>query len=587
MPPLYRDAPDRVYSSLDHQLPLIRLLILQTGDAKDILQCNLGVVNLDEAPAYEALSYVWGETTQDLNVHVAKQPMVVTDNLHAALRHLRLPDRERTVWVDALCINQDDDEEKMHQVSMMSRIFQQCLRCIVWLGTISPDGEYTLEDSRATFIMITLIADGGPEELPPPLSTPAGRQGAARALHGMMVQGNQWWKRMWTVQEAVFPKDKLIVWETLSIPWETCVRAARGMMKPTEEQQRVLGLLEQEIYSMDTNEFISPFLSLMMTGEEAATMPLFIAHRWRYREATDPRDKVYGLMGLFNPTFLPSITCDYTKSPADVFTRFALDMMRQMQSLAPLIGWRGEEQATADLPSWALDMVRPEKLINWGCKFWEHWDRHRFFSAAGDSPLGLETLRDCSVLVLKGIMVDTVTVVDEGIAADERVMVPHAEFIRTTRRRQQLVEDFYRSSGGHSGSAQANAFFRTLLGDVITRDERVRRRAEDTDEALFDAYLVNGGWNDAIESLQSMTLNQAFIITETGYLGVGPPQARVGDQVWILVGSRVPFLLRPKPIIDAALPRSFEFLGDAYVHDIMDGQLYAARSHDVEPVWIV
>jgi heterokaryon incompatibility protein (HET) len=579
-----------LYSRLDPLSSRIRLLILQPGAAQDIIRCELRAVTLDDVPDYEALSYCWGETTKNYTVHLVGQSVAVMDNLHDALHQLRLPDRERTLWVDALCINQADNQEKMHQVGMMGRIFQQCLRCIVWLGIIPVGAEYTLKDVRAVFDMITFIADAGPDhlDLPATLGTSADRFGAVRALHGMMLRSNKWWLRIWTVQEAVLPKDKLVVWQTLSISWETCVRAARGMMRPTQEQDTILDLLERELYTMDTNEFITPFLSLMLTGSEDATAPLFIAHRWRYREATDPRDKVYGLMGLIDPTVIPAIACDYTLTPAAVFTKFTLDILRREQSLVPLLGWRGEEQATPDLPTWVLDMVRPEKLVNWGCKFWEHYDRYRYFIADGGLQLVFETLRDGTVLSLMGIMVDTVAVVDEGIAVDERVVVPHEDIVHATRRRQQLVQDFFsrRSSGGDEiGISWKSAFFRTMLGDAITYDERVRRKVEAADEALFDAYLDNCQSNDVVESLTSMTLNQAFFITEEGQLGIGPPHTLKGDQVWVLRGSRVPFVLRPRPT-DEGARRGHAFIGDAYVHNVMDGQFHAANTDKLESIWI-
>jgi hypothetical protein len=76
------------------------------------------------------------------------------------------------------------------------------------------------------------------------------------------------------------------------------------------------------------------------------------------------------------------------------------------------------------------------------------------------------------------------------------------------------------------------------------------------------------------ESLCGMLPNQAFFVTVKGYIGVGPPDARSGDQVWILCGGQVPFVLREtqqeSTAFDGACERSL--VGDAYVHGIMDGE---------------
>ncbi|KAL5603905.1 hypothetical protein FOVSG1_006655 [Fusarium oxysporum f. sp. vasinfectum] len=583
-----------LYPALDAWYPSTRLLVLLPGQLEDSIQCDLLVVNLDDSPHYEALSYVWGGTTQKLTVTIAGKPVVVTDNLHAALYHLRYPDRDRVLWVDALCINQSDDREKMQQVGMMGKIFQGSLHCLVWLGEISTVNDkglrYTVQDAKAAFEMIRLITDDEMEgDLPASLGTSTARKGAVNALSGMMIRGNMWWQRVWTVQEAVLPAQKIILWHTDSIPWTKCIQAAEQMVEPTERHRKVIDLLSPELYSFDVNEFITPFLSLELTKEEE--YPLFTAHRWRYREATDPRDKVYGLLGLINRAHVPSINCDYALSAVSVFTKFTLDLIRFDESLSPLLGWRGELHATPGLPTWALDMVRPSPLVNWGCKFWEHFDRYRFFSADGCSKLVLATRCDESVLALKGLIVDTVCLVDEGIAVDERVILPNEDFARVIERRQQLLDKFIKDFPGKAASRSdwKNAFWKTMLGDAVTLDERVTRRATPEDADLFDQFLKDWQWNEAAESLRSMVLNQAFFITQSGYLGIGPPHTRSGDVVCIFSGGRVPFILRSTEgdLRITSIGNSWTFIGDSFVQGIMDGELFPPSQNKIQDVLLV
>ncbi|KAM0350539.1 hypothetical protein ACHAPU_003022 [Fusarium lateritium] len=578
-----------LYASLDISNPFIRLLVLQPGELDDSIEGNILVVNLDDSPNYETLSYVWGDATLELTVTVAGQPVVVTDNLHAALRRVRYTDRGRVLWVDALCIHQLDIKEKTHQVTMMGRIYKDSQQCIVWLGEISNEEKlgYTAEDVHTAFDMIRLVADEELEgHLPANLSTSIARKAATSALSGMMLRKNKWWLRIWTIQEAVLTGQKTIVWGDASISWAKCVEAAKEMAEPWQQHRRVVDLLSPELYSWDINEFITPFISLELTKEDA--LPLFTAHRWRYREATDPRDKVYGLIGLVNRAHIPSINCDYALSTAAVFAKFTLDMLRSERSLSPLIGWRGESHATPGLPTWALDMVRPSPLINWGCKFWEHYDRYHFSSADDSSELVLDTLCNESVLCLKGIIVDTVCLVDEGIAVDEKVMLPNEDFVRVIERRQNILKDFVERSSDNlvSDRDRKNAFWRTMLGDAITYDERVTRRAVPEDEDLFDQFLNGCEWNDAAESLRSMVLNQSFFITKSGLLGIGPPHIRNGDVVCVLLGGRVPFILRPvegdtKGFGDQ---EGFSFVGDSYVHSIMDGELLPSSQDKIQDV---
>ncbi|KAH8891552.1 hypothetical protein GQ53DRAFT_604942, partial [Thozetella sp. PMI_491] len=83
---------------------------------------------------FEALSYAWGLPTATRPTRADGKEFHVTVNLYAALRRLRMASRERVVWIDQLCINQTDDQEKSQQVALMSRIYSAAQRVIVWLG---------------------------------------------------------------------------------------------------------------------------------------------------------------------------------------------------------------------------------------------------------------------------------------------------------------------------------------------------------------------------------------------------------------------------------------------------------------------
>ncbi|KAL2203445.1 hypothetical protein CC79DRAFT_1279122, partial [Sarocladium strictum] len=113
----------------------IRLLDILPGRSGEPLCISLRIVNLDTRPDYEALSYVWGDPTITRNLRCNGNDIHVTTNLHDALTQLRLTDRPRTLWADALCINQADLDEKAQQIRIMHLIYRECRCCVVWLGT--------------------------------------------------------------------------------------------------------------------------------------------------------------------------------------------------------------------------------------------------------------------------------------------------------------------------------------------------------------------------------------------------------------------------------------------------------------------
>lgn len=82
-------------------------------------------------------------------IHIDEYVLYITVNLHAALVRLRDHSLERYIWVDAVCINQADEEEKRYQIQSMARIYGQANRVIVWLGEEEDDSSQALETIRS------------------------------------------------------------------------------------------------------------------------------------------------------------------------------------------------------------------------------------------------------------------------------------------------------------------------------------------------------------------------------------------------------------------------------------------------------
>lgn len=127
----------------------IRLLRLQPNSANDAkVQCTLFHASLADVQRvqYEALSYTWGDATQTVDIELNGTIFPVTINLDAALRALRKPDEPRTLWVDAVCINQSDLQEQGSQVKMMWNIYGNAERVLVWLGSEEGDSAIAMAD---------------------------------------------------------------------------------------------------------------------------------------------------------------------------------------------------------------------------------------------------------------------------------------------------------------------------------------------------------------------------------------------------------------------------------------------------------
>jgi hypothetical protein len=199
-----------LYQPLNPERHEIRLLHIR--EQAETITCTLEIASLDASPTYSALSYEWAQYQgEDQGEHVPpvvvnSLPVSTTTNLSLALKYL---DQDRSpYWIDALCINQEDDNERGHQVRMMTRIYQSAERVYAWLG---------LSDEESTLGM-QLLSDFTNDyvELHPPdipewasdwvrqkLRDP-GMHCCWKGLHKILA--NSYWDRLRIVQELVVPE---------------------------------------------------------------------------------------------------------------------------------------------------------------------------------------------------------------------------------------------------------------------------------------------------------------------------------------------------------------------------------------------
>lgn len=193
------------------------------------IACELYTAILDDKPYYEALSYAWGQPRHRHSIILDDQVTTITANLHNALWQLRPRYHDRHLWVDALCINQADDDEKSRQVDLMKEIYSSTAQATLWLGGYSDapalpsSRQYPEDDSQL---------DSDVESVPNNVSRETAR--AAFSLLESMAKGDHfnnredrdlakknidslgkilqlpWWHRIWTVQEAVLPKKAIL-----------------------------------------------------------------------------------------------------------------------------------------------------------------------------------------------------------------------------------------------------------------------------------------------------------------------------------------------------------------------------------------
>ncbi|KAE9378546.1 hypothetical protein N431DRAFT_400268 [Stipitochalara longipes BDJ] len=270
-------------------------------------------------------------------------------------------------------------------------------------------------------------------------------------------------------------------------------------------------------------------------------------------------------------------SCSYELSAATLYTRVTLDLIQLEGTFRPLIGSRGEPHVTKGLPTWAIDMVRCEDPKRRAWSWHKQSHRYKMFNADGEEPFQWESLNEGSVLSLTGVFVDRIVEIGQTISEDNWGDISDDELIDVISAWEEVLARFVERHGTSDLSLSwRNAFWRTMLGDLIMAEYPVRR-VEDADHGSFIDFRKNQSHNEIYLSVRDMLVNQAFFITENGYIGIGPPIVRARDQVWVVIGSQVPLILRQRVElrdgrVGEAGRNDYEFVGDAFVYGFMDGE---------------
>ncbi|PVH74625.1 HET-domain-containing protein, partial [Cadophora sp. DSE1049] len=195
---------------------LIRLVHLQPRSiSRDKIQCQLTTQNL-VSNSYEALSYEWGPISPELLINMDGVDIPVRENLWWALHYLQLDDQPRILWIDALCINQTDTEERNYQVSRMDYIYHSASRCIAWIGKAEIRPDLEADDCKLAMEFITRVSIHEDEtKLPITLSSQERRE--HDSLESLCRR--KYWTRLWIIQEVVLSKSVQVQCGSHSVPW--------------------------------------------------------------------------------------------------------------------------------------------------------------------------------------------------------------------------------------------------------------------------------------------------------------------------------------------------------------------------------
>ncbi|KAI1115801.1 heterokaryon incompatibility protein-domain-containing protein [Nemania sp. NC0429] len=299
-----------------------RLMCLAPGTSTQTLECTLSIIDVADSPSrYEALSYVWGIEKAQSPIKCHGYDIPITLNLENALRALRHPTLVRHLWVDALCINQNDVDERARQVAYMRLVYQYASQVVVWLGPEDPITRAGLArarelcEYRTMFLEISGQSNDRAASLAPIgmqvdrmmlealVAETGSAENAAQSVNDLTRLFNTtYFERVWCIQEVVAAKECICksgdvefnFFDLLSLTGvigELC-----GLEKPYSPLR-----FWKQVYQQRSRQWKPHALKV----EASVGSMLQVLMNMRNFQATDPRDRLFAIFGISDEGLQP------------------------------------------------------------------------------------------------------------------------------------------------------------------------------------------------------------------------------------------------------------------------------------------
>ncbi|EGP89585.1 uncharacterized protein MYCGRDRAFT_69322 [Zymoseptoria tritici IPO323] len=646
-------------------------LILLHPPANGVDELNIELVpvaydDLGTRYQYEALSYHWGSAEQGLRtVYVRRnqdngaavgvpdsgaqatlrnvaskahkaliKKIWLRTSLYMALRRLRLPTRPVLLWIDFICIDQDNNKEKEEQVARMVDIYSRANRVVIWLGdedARSRNAMQFIQDIVKVDSLDGLVAD----------------QKTIKSWGDLMhLMQNPWFSRRWVIQEMAYAQQATVHLAEIAIPWDDLRDAVslfvlnldkiRTLLQPLLELSTGLGhgvllhdhlgsmdfLLRNNLDSLPAKVFID-ILDYMFRKPKNGLRPNpthgleFLTATLYIYQNSDPRDTIHALRSIaletstatIDSTILPPPKPDYTLDLLDVYTGFVRWVVETTGSIDILCRhWALPERekgatnypAPVELPSWiriASDEersrrgVKSDSLV--GLPGQRIYDASKSSRAKVDfSPQHFESpipimggswqddqtqegdAKDASINV-RGILIGSLDWTTDPITDG---VVPEVALrkLRAATPGEEVPDQLWRTLVAERGEDGRNPppwYYRACRYCLTNKSPNGHLN---TDKLLTQTQP--GIVRAFLQRVQAATWNRRVVevdvVDARPLYGLAPAGSRKGDLVCVLFGCSVPCVLRLCQEDDGRY--YFEFIGEACVYGLMDGEAIAS-----------
>lgn len=447
-----------IYKPLDtSNANSFRILKLLPGDKDASIVCNLIHSRLDvrprrrrrrKQPAFEAISYFWGSSDRTIPINCNGKRLFITENLRDALIRVRFPDRPRMVWADSVCIDQDNLDEKAHQVQFMGKIYSSASRVLIFLGNDEWGNAQTamslIEDVSDMVAKTLTECDQTYNSFPYLAPDDPWFQDDRWPAYNCLLW-RPWFRRGWVVQEAALAQDAVVLWGEAECSWipfmdtETWIQY-RGHTLHSQLRcpPKIHMLLHRTLggHSMRLRPFISETRYL-----ETLSVPEFMAATRRLI-LSNPVDRVFAFLAILDKIsqIALHIKADYSKAPESVYTEFAVAYLQATRDLNLL----QRIQHTSE----SLELGTPSWVPLWDIAQWLTIQDQRF-ARKQDSIVHFTLERGSSPprLTVQALLFDTIQFASEPLSLDTVEDVARLWHIIRHRNESADVYEFLQSLG--------------------------------------------------------------------------------------------------------------------------------------------
>ncbi|KAF5982320.1 heterokaryon incompatibility het-6 [Fusarium coicis] len=599
----------------------IRLLNIIPGTQNAVVSSHMCAVNLDDNPAYKCLSYTWGEPGGNGTDEIWSKPsqtiiidgseMHIRQNLYNALIALGQSGILGPIWIDALCINQNDIEERNSQVSQMANIYESSDEVIVWLGH---EREYT-QTAVACFqrLPITrqeLLSDEHVVLRDKAFASCNFTDSEILAMTRFFTD-HAWFGRTWTLQEMWLAREMTFMCGTIYASVDVILAGSSfahdsySSRSVTEDMQRTPAITWLMNFTYD--------LIAKLTKEVDGTSPSPLGFEVDYHHTTTadsymepvvadyskPTQEVFSIAAahcLLNTTDwrglsyigdrsryhipnLPSWVPDYTQAiPWRLLQRKSEDTFKTATHQQVCIEYDINSPYTIHSPCYYFDMITAVTAAYW--EDIEGYSQMIEILNLALNPFPVKTFGGDNVL----------SVVARTLTADQAGIYDYDSYDFVGQFGQMTYGMLWSSILKNSDMANqllkspdaslSEALF--LIGiedhrDLLSGLLHPYRHIYETEQQIELESSLTESQDQSFKARTSLiqldwgsaSHKRSLFRTKTGHLGLAPQTIRVSDEVGILQGAEVPHVFRR----DSGSETSLSLVGDAYVYGIMHGEL--------------